>query len=114
MRSDTTTSTASAELGSPEARRLFLREPGWTIAQKVGSDKQFCFVQKPGQDYYHRLLDGELYLFSGDERLCIACATRRGLLSYEAKALRERGVTVEIEEPEDSEPFDVPGVEDEE
>ena len=27
-----------------------------------------CMV--PGQDYYHRLLDGELFLHHGDERLC--------------------------------------------
>ena len=50
----------------------------------------------PGQDYYHRLLDGELYLFHGDERLCLACAERRGLLSYEPKGLRQPLMTFEI------------------
>ena len=41
-------------------------------------------MMAPGQDYYHRLLDGEIYLVRDDEKLCLACAERRGLLSYRA------------------------------
>lgn len=77
-------------------QRLFLREPGWRIAVKNGSAREFCFVVAPGQDYYHRLQDGELYAFHGDERLCLACAIRRGLLTREPKTLRE-SVAVELE-----------------
>ena len=46
-------------------------------------------MMAPGQDYYHRLLDGEVYLFKADEKLCLACAERRGLLAYDPKGLRE-------------------------
>jgi hypothetical protein len=70
------------------SRRLFLHEPGWAVGLKVGSERVFCYMMAPGQDYYHRLLDGEVYLFHGDERLCLACAERRGLLSSEPKVLR--------------------------
>ncbi len=67
--------------------RLFLREPGWKVALKVGSERMFCYMMAPGQNYYHRLLDGEVYVTHGDERICLACASRRGLLSFEARGL---------------------------
>jgi hypothetical protein len=76
--------------------RLFLHEPGWRIALKVGSDREFCYVMAPGQDYYHRLLDGEVFLHNNEERLCLACAERRGLLSYKPKGLKEPVPIVEI------------------
>jgi hypothetical protein len=81
-------------------RRLFIHEPGWRIGQKVGSVREFCYAIAPGQDYYHRLLDGELFLFHGDERLCLACAERRGLLAYSPKNLREAPTLIEIESGE--------------
>jgi hypothetical protein len=46
-------------------------------------------MKSPGQDYYHRLLDGELFVWQGDERICFVCAERRGLLSFEPKTLRD-------------------------
>jgi hypothetical protein len=76
--------------------RLFLREPGWRIGQKAGSEREFCYMTAPGQDYYHRLLDGELFVFHGIEKLCLACADRRGLLSREPRPLREPVHTLEI------------------
>jgi|GEM_PF-1367354 len=78
----------SAEL-IPNPRRLFLFEPGWRVGLKVGSQREFCYMMTPGQDYYHRFQDGEIFLQRGDERLCLACAERRGLLSYAPKELRE-------------------------
>jgi hypothetical protein len=74
---------------APAPRRLFIHEPGWRIGHKRGSTREFCYMIAPGQDFYHRLQDGELYLYHGDERICFACAARRGLLSYEPKVLRE-------------------------
>ncbi len=70
-------------------QRLFLHEAGWRVSLKVGSERIFCYMMAPGQDYYHRLHDGEIYLHLGDERICLACAERRGLLAYEPRALRE-------------------------
>ena len=68
--------------------RLFVFEPGWRVSIKHGSHREFCYVMAPGQDYYHRLLDGELFVHHGDERLCLSCATRRGLISFEPRLLR--------------------------
>jgi hypothetical protein len=73
----------------PPVPRLFLREPGWRVAQKVGSERTFCYATAPGQDHYHHIRDGELYVHRGDERLCLPCAARHGLLSFEPRPLRE-------------------------
>jgi hypothetical protein len=73
----------------PGPRRLFLREPGWRVALKSGTERAFCYSMAPGQDYYHRLQEGEIYFFHGDERICLACAERRGLIAHEPKRLRE-------------------------
>jgi hypothetical protein len=83
---------------APAAHRLFLHEPGWNVTLKVGSDREFCYAMAPGQDFYHRLLDGEVYLFNNEERLCLACAERRKLLSYKPKGLRDPVPVVEIDD----------------
>ena len=70
-------------------RRMYIAEPGWRIGVKIGSDRGFYYMRAPGQDFYHRLLDGELFVHRDDERLCLACATRRGLIATEPKRLRE-------------------------
>ncbi len=84
----------------PNLPRLFLFEPGWRISRKSGSEREFCYQINPGQDYYHRLLDGEIYLHKADEKICLPCAARRGLLTYDAKVLREPvdSVNVAIDE----------------
>ena len=69
--------------------RMFIFETGWRIGIKRGSTREFCHMTAPGQDFYHRLLDGEVFLSNEEERLCFSCASRRGLISYEPKRLRE-------------------------
>ena len=94
--------------------RLFLHEPGWRIATKVGSDREFCYTVAPGQDYYHRLLDGEIFLTHGEEKLCLACADRRGLFAHEPRPLREPVAPIEIPAGEEGAVFRVerPGPDD--
>ena len=46
-------------------------------------------MRAPGQDFYHRLLDNEVYLQRDNEKLCLACASRRGLLALEPRPLHE-------------------------
>ena len=74
---------------SAPSRRLFIFEPGWRVGVKTGSTRELCYMIAPGQDYYHRLLDGEVFLVRDGERLCLSCASRRGLISFEPKQLRE-------------------------
>ncbi len=81
----------------PNPRRLFVFEPGWRVGLKIGSVREFCYMMTPGQDYYHRFYDGEIFVHRGEERLCLACAERRGLLAYEPKGLRENVLELEFE-----------------
>ncbi len=81
----------------PPMPRVFLREPGWRIEVKVGSDRTFCYTIAPGESAYHRLLDGELVFVRGDEKLCLPCAERRGLLSFVPRRLRDRPAEIELE-----------------
>jgi len=84
-------STEEPEEDSPSfpQSRMYLAEPGWRIGVKVGSEREFCYNRAPGQDFYHRLLDGEVFLQRAEEKLCVACASRRGLFATEPKQLRE-------------------------
>jgi len=83
----------------PRHQRVFLHEPGWKVGLKVGSEREYCYAMAPGQDYYHRILDGEIYVHRPEERLCFACACRRGILTHAPKALREpiSGVAREVD-----------------
>ena len=82
------TDTNESDVDLFPATRIFVFEPGWTVTIKRGNEREFCHIMAPGQDYYHRLRDGELYLQRADERICLACATRRGIITHEPKRLR--------------------------
>ena len=82
---------------APEAMRtprLFLREVGWQITIKRGSDRLFCYLTHPGEPHYHRIMDGEIYLTREEEKICLPCAERRGLLSFEPRRLREPSAAI--------------------
>ena len=49
------------------ARRMFIFEPGWRVGVKTGSVRELCYMIAPGQDYYHRLLEGEIFLVRDGE-----------------------------------------------
>lgn len=97
-----------------EALRLFLYEPGWGVDLKSGSDRVFCYMMAPGQNYYHRLLDGELYLRNHEERLCFACAERRGLIVFTPKALREPLSAIDLDADPSTRGFPLEGEEENE
>lgn len=75
--------------------RLFVREPGWSAFVKQGSERLHCFAIAPGESVYHRIADGEIYLKRGDERICIPCADRLGLLHHKPKALKAASTPIE-------------------
>jgi hypothetical protein len=79
--------TLRPELEAVEQSRLFVREPGWHVTMKHGNDRVFCHAMSPGEEHYHRLGDGEIHLVRSDERLCLPCAARLGLLRTEARRL---------------------------
>jgi hypothetical protein len=90
---------APAEERLAPPQRMFLFERGWSVGVKSGSHREFCYMMAPGQDFYHRLLDNEIFLARAEERLCLACAARRGLITLEPKRLRDpiRSVPADLE-----------------
>jgi hypothetical protein len=68
--------------------RLYVFEGGWRVNVKRGNHREFCHLMAPGQDFYHRLLDGEIYVSNGDEQLCLSCAVRHGIIAFEPRRLR--------------------------
>jgi len=62
--------------------RLYVPHPeGWKAQLKQGWDKIYCYSKNPGEDHFHLILSGELYLVSGDEKLCLRCAYRQGIIT---------------------------------
>jgi len=88
-----------------QPRRMFVFERGWSIGVKTGSHRELCYMVAPGQDFYHRLGDGEVFVFQDTEKLCLPCAFRRGLIAFEPKQLRD--AVVPIIEDLDALPLDI-------
>lgn len=62
--------------------RLYVSDPeGWQAHVKQGWEKQYCYYKHPGEDYFHLLMNGEVYLQHGDEKVCLTCALRHGILT---------------------------------
>ena len=62
--------------------RLYAPRPeGWEAHLKHGWDKEYCFSKGPDEDYFHLLLNGEIYLQRDTEKYCLNCALRLGLLT---------------------------------
>lgn len=63
-------------------RRLYIPFPeGWEARVKIGWEKDYCFAKNPGQDYFHLILNGEVFLQHGTEKYCLNCAIRRGVVT---------------------------------
>lgn len=63
--------------------RLFLPayEEGWRARIKSDWNREYCFAKYPDEDYHHLLLAGEIYVQYEEEKYCLDCAFRRGLLT---------------------------------
>ncbi len=62
-------------------RRLYVPVPeGWEVRIKTGI-QDYCQHRIPGEDGFHLILIGELYLQFGKEKVCLNCAYRHGVLT---------------------------------
>jgi hypothetical protein len=60
--------------------RLYVVDPAeWKACIKQDSEKMYCYQKNPGEDYFHLIINGEVYLVRGDEKLCLRCALREGI-----------------------------------
>jgi len=62
--------------------RLYLPySDGWTAHVKPDSSKEYCSFRQPGDEFFHLLVKGEIYLAFGDERYCLSCAYRHEIIT---------------------------------
>lgn len=71
-------------------RRLYVLDQDWSVAVNRGSTAHYCYLQNPGEDYFHLILDGEVYLNNSDEKLCLNCALRQGILTTDRQFWQHR------------------------
>jgi hypothetical protein len=72
-------------------RRLYVPEhQRWTVRILDGTDRLYCHQHAPGQDYYHLIVPGEIYLEGDDEALCLNCALRRNVITTDRVYWRRR------------------------
>lgn len=63
-------------------RRLYVIQPeGWEARIKQTWEREYCHSRMPGEDYFHLLVCGEIYLTRGTEKFCLTCGARRGFLT---------------------------------
>ncbi len=63
-------------------RRLYVPLPdGWEARVKQTWEKEYCYLQNPGEDYFHTLVAGEIFIQRGHEKYCLNCAYRAGLVT---------------------------------
>ena len=107
----------------PESKReLRLYVPdheGWEAAIKRDWTKEYCFSQNPGENYYHLLLSGEIYLQRAGEKYCLNCAVRHGVITTVRtfwqkgpSSVPDRPITIIIDEEPRSESERRPASED--
>lgn len=62
--------------------RLYAPYPeGWDVRIKRDWERDYCFRKRPGEDYFHLLQNGEIYMQRGTERYCLNCSVKMGILS---------------------------------
>ena len=62
-----------------------------------GGEREYCFAQNPGEDFFHLLVAGEVYVQYGDEKYCLNCAMRRGMITADRLYWQRRGSQSEIQ-----------------
>lgn len=84
---------AGQEVQPPEPDyRLYVPDTQrWGVQVKRNSDNEYCYTANPGEDHFHLLLDGELYVERGFEKYCLNCAMRQGLITGDRLYWQRRG-----------------------
>ena len=62
--------------------RLYIpNHEDWNVHIKRDSDRLYCYSKTAGEDWFHLLLNGEIYVSRHHEKYCLACALRMGFLT---------------------------------
>src|SRR6478609_2186189 len=72
---------AAATNDVPDVRLYVTDVREWQARVKNDSEKIYCYQKNPGEDFFHLIINGEIYLVRDDEKLCLRCAHRDGTLT---------------------------------
>lgn len=62
--------------------RLYLpKHSGWEAVIKQNWEREHCYVKNPGEEWFHLLANGEIYVQRGSEKYCLTCALRLKILT---------------------------------
>lgn len=62
-------------------RRLYLPDPKCDVKVQRAGERAHCYMQNPGEEYFHRIVKGEIYIEFGTDKYCLNCAEKHGLIS---------------------------------
>src|SRR5579885_642143 len=66
----------------PDVRMYVPESAGWNVHIKRDSQKQYCYQKRSGEDFFHLIQAGEIYLVNeAEEKLCLMCALSRGVVT---------------------------------
>lgn len=62
-------------------RRLYVpHSQSWQVGIQTGA-RAYCGLRQPGEDWFHLLVNGEIYLQLGSDKMCLNCALRQGYIT---------------------------------
>ena len=62
--------------------RLYLpKHSGWVAVIKQTWEQEHCYLKSPGEDWFHLLANGEIYVQRGSEKYCLTCALHLNILT---------------------------------
>ncbi len=62
--------------------RLYVPRPaGWEVRIMTSGQREYCHSKNPGEDHFHLIVPGEIYLQRGEERYCLNCAYRSKIIT---------------------------------
>ena len=87
--------------------RLFLpKNEGWVADIKRDWRQEYCYAKNPGENWFHLLANGEIYVQHGNEKYCLHCALRLRRLTTN-RLWWQKGTTEEGEDLPES-PAEIP------
>jgi len=82
----------------PHDLRQYIPHPkNWQAHIMGNSPREYCHFKSPGEDWFHLLMAGEIYLQYGTAKFCLNCARRFGHTTAD-RLYWQRGVRRESEE----------------
>ena len=67
----------------PDTRLYVPDHEDWDVRIKRDSERIYCYSKHPGEDWFHLILSGEIYVTRQHERYCLRCALRMNFLTQD-------------------------------